>query len=101
MNTSSNLPNLGFSAQDGSLRNITKKMQRNDTCPINFDKKFKKCCGKEGINFCRKLLSKEMEENFDKVAIENNLSTIIDAEGNKRYVPQEVADKVAEQIEKT
>jgi uncharacterized protein YecA (UPF0149 family) len=60
------LENVAFSAQDGSLRNISPKISRNNACPVNFDKKFKRCCGAEGIDYCKKLLEKEMEQ-FKKV----------------------------------
>ena len=56
------LDNVAFSVQDGSLRCISPKIERNSSCPINFDKKFKKCCGAEGVDFCKELLSKEMEK---------------------------------------
>ena len=56
------LDNVAFSVQDGSLRSISPKIERNSSCPINFDKKFKKCCGAEGVDFCKELLSKEMEK---------------------------------------
>ena len=56
------LDNVAFSIQDGSLRCISPKIERNSSCPINFDKKFKKCCGAEGVDFCKELLSKEMEK---------------------------------------
>ena len=64
------LDNVAFSVQDGSLRSISPKIERNSSCPINFDKKFKKCCGAEGVDFCKELLSREMEKfkkmNFDE-----------------------------------
>ena len=64
------LDNVAFSVQDGSLRCISPKIERNSSCPINFDKKFKKCCGAEGVDFCKELLSIEMEKfkkmNFDE-----------------------------------
>ena len=47
------LDNVAFSVQDGSLRCISPKIERNSSCPINFDKKFKKCCGAEGVDFCK------------------------------------------------
>ena len=39
----------------GPIRRLAPKMQRNDNCSIN-NKKFKKCCGADGSNFCKKLL---------------------------------------------
>jgi len=60
------LDNVAFAVQDGSLRCISPKISRNSSCPINFDKKFKRCCGAEGVDFCKKLLEKEMEQ-FKKV----------------------------------
>ena len=56
------LDNVAFSAQDGSLRCISPKIERNSSCPINFDKKFKKCCGADGSNFCKKLLGDYLNE---------------------------------------
>ena len=56
------IENVAFAVQDGSLRNISPKISRNSACPINFDKKFKRCCGAEGIDYCKKLLEKEMEQ---------------------------------------
>jgi len=38
------------------IRRLAPKMNRNDVCPIE-NKKFKKCCGKDGSNFCKKLLN--------------------------------------------
>ena len=56
------IENVAFAVHDGSLRNISPKISRNSACPINFDKKFKRCCGAEGIDYCKKLLEKEMEQ---------------------------------------
>jgi hypothetical protein len=36
------------------IHRITKKFNRNERCPYT-DIKFKKCCGKDGKNFCPKL----------------------------------------------
>jgi hypothetical protein len=60
------LDNVAFSVQDGSLRCISPKIARNSSCPVHFNKKFKKCCGAEGVDFCKELLEKEMEQ-FKKV----------------------------------
>jgi hypothetical protein len=40
----------------GPIRRLAPKIQRNDLCQIN-NKKFKKCCGVDGSNFCKKLLT--------------------------------------------
>ena len=56
------LENVAFAVHDGSLRNISPKISRNSACPVNFDKKFKRCCGAEGVDYCKKLWEKEMEQ---------------------------------------
>ena len=68
------LDNVAFAVQDGSLRCISPKIERNSSCPINFDKKFKKCCGAEGVDFCKELLSKEMEK-FKKMDFQDEKSS--------------------------
>jgi DNA-binding ferritin-like protein (Dps family) len=45
----------------GPIRRLAPKMQRNDHCKIN-NKKFKKCCGADGSNFCKKLLGDYLNE---------------------------------------
>lgn len=45
----------------GPIRRLAPKMQRNDLCQIN-NKKFKKCCGADGSNFCKKLLGDYLNE---------------------------------------
>ena len=45
----------------GPIRRLAPKMQRNDFCQIN-NKKFKKCCGADGSNFCKKLLGDYLNE---------------------------------------
>ena len=95
----SNLPNTAFYIKDGSLRNATPKISRNSACPIDFNKKFKKCCGKDGVNFCRKLLEKEMQDHYAKVAQKNNLAEITDIDGNTRYVSQEVKEIIDKKLE--
>ena len=68
------LDNVAFSVQDGSLRCISPKIARNSSCPVSFDKKFKKCCGAEGVDFCKELLSKEMEK-FKKMDFQDEKSS--------------------------
>jgi len=46
---------------NGPIRRLAPKMQRNDLCPVN-DVKFKKCCGQDGSNFCKKMLSDYLNE---------------------------------------
>jgi hypothetical protein len=43
------------------VRRLAPKMQRNEHCQIN-NKKFKKCCGADGSNFCKKLLGDYLNE---------------------------------------
>jgi hypothetical protein len=45
----------------GPIRRLAPKMQRNDHCHIN-NIKFKKCCGADGSNFCKKLLSDYLDQ---------------------------------------
>lgn len=45
----------------GPIRRLAPKMQRNDFCLIN-NKKFKKCCGADGSNYCKKLLGDYLNE---------------------------------------
>lgn len=47
--------------QNGPIRRLAPKMQRNDYCTIN-SIKFKKCCGADGSNFCKKMLSDYLNE---------------------------------------
>lgn len=57
-------PEIGLYVQPyfrGPLRRLAPKMQRNDLCQIN-NKKFKKCCGADGSNFCKKLLGDYLNE---------------------------------------
>jgi hypothetical protein len=44
--------------ENAPIHRIIPKMGRNDFCKFE-NKKFKKCCGKKGINFCEKVI-----ENF-------------------------------------
>lgn len=37
------------------IHRIMKKINRNEKCPYT-DLKFKKCCGKDGKNFCPKMI---------------------------------------------
>ena len=58
------LPEIGPYVQPyfrGPVRRLAPKMQRNDHCGIN-NKKFKKCCGSDGSNFCKKLLGDYLNE---------------------------------------
>lgn len=49
-------------ATDNSpIHRLAPKMSRNSLCPLE-NKKFKHCCGKNGRNFCQKLLN----DFFDK-----------------------------------
>ena len=43
------------------MHRIAPKMGRNDYCSIE-GKKFKNCCGKDGKNFCYKMLSQFLEK---------------------------------------
>jgi len=45
----------------GPIRRLAPKMHRNDICSIN-NIKFKKCCGADGGNFCKKLLKDYLNE---------------------------------------
>lgn len=48
-------------SEKSPLRRVAPKIKRNDKCPLDNTKKFKKCCGKEGINHCSKLLLNYLE----------------------------------------
>jgi len=80
------IENVAFAVHDGSLRKISPKISRNSACPVNFDKKFKRCCGAEGIDYCKKLLEKEMEQ-FKKMVptleSEKNVEKKLENELNK------------------
>lgn len=43
------------------IHRMAPKMGRNDICPLE-SKKFKHCCGKNGYNFCKKLLVDYLEQ---------------------------------------
>lgn len=43
------------------LRRLAPKMKRNDICNLE-NKKFKKCCGLDGSNFCKKMLNDYLTE---------------------------------------
>ena len=42
------------------IHRVAPKMGRNDLCPLE-GKKFKNCCGKEGYDFCKKMLVNYLE----------------------------------------
>lgn len=46
---------------NGPVRRLAPKMGRNELCSIN-NIKFKKCCGEDGSNFCKKMLSDYLNE---------------------------------------
>jgi len=43
------------------IHRVAPKMGRNDLCALE-GKKFKHCCGKEGYDFCKKMLVNYLEE---------------------------------------
>jgi hypothetical protein len=43
------------------IHRVAPKMGRNDLCSLE-NKKFKHCCGKEGYDFCKKMLVNYLEE---------------------------------------
>ena len=45
------------------IHRMAPKMGRNDICLME-NKKFKNCCGKDGYNFCKKLLVNYLEEAY-------------------------------------
>lgn len=45
----------------GPIRRLAPKVNRNELCQIN-NIKFKKCCGADGSNFCKKMLSDYLNE---------------------------------------
>jgi hypothetical protein len=45
------------------IHRMAPKMGRNDICLME-GKKFKNCCGKDGYNFCKKLLVNYLEEAY-------------------------------------
>jgi len=47
--------------QNGPIRRLAPKVNRNELCSIN-NIKFKKCCGIDGSNFCKKLLTDYLNE---------------------------------------
>jgi hypothetical protein len=44
---------------------LAPKLNRNYVCPLE-NKKFKKCCGLDGSNHCKKLLNDFMEKKYKK-----------------------------------
>lgn len=48
----------------GPIHRIAPKMGRNDYCHLE-GKKFKNCCGKDGRNFCYKMLANFLEKASD------------------------------------
>jgi hypothetical protein len=48
--------------QRGPIHRIAPKMGRNDYCHLE-GKKFKHCCGKDGHNFCHKMLANFLEKS--------------------------------------
>lgn len=73
------LPEVGLYVQPyfrGPIRRLAPKMQRNDHCSIN-NKKFKKCCGADGSNFCKKLLSDYLDklQKTETKLVENDKSS--------------------------
>jgi len=53
------------------MHRIAPKMGRNDFCPTE-NKKFKNCCGKDGKNFCYKMLSRFLEKASSSSSDESN-----------------------------
>lgn len=47
--------------QGAPIHRVAPKMGRNDICSLE-GKKFKNCCGKEGYDFCKKMLMNYLEE---------------------------------------
>jgi hypothetical protein len=47
------------------IHRLAPKLGRNYLCPLE-GKKFKRCCGIDGSNFCKKLLNQFIEKNTPK-----------------------------------
>jgi hypothetical protein len=47
------------------IHRVAPKMGRNDICSLE-GKKFKNCCGKEGYDFCKKMLINYLEQVAEK-----------------------------------
>ena len=54
----------------GPIHRIAPKMGRNEHCSLE-DKKFKNCCGKDGRNFCHKILSNFLEKPSESSSSSN------------------------------
>jgi len=55
---------------NGPIRRLAPKMNRNKLCPIK-NIKFKKCCGANGANFCKKFLTDYLND-FQKNILSKN-----------------------------
>lgn len=53
----------------GPIRRLAPKMSRNEYCHIN-NIKFKKCCGADGSDFCKRLLM----DYIDQIKEKHNLN---------------------------
>jgi len=63
--SSNDIP-LYIRATDRSpIHRLAPKLGRNYNCPFE-GKKFKKCCGSDGSNYCKKLLNEFIEKNLPK-----------------------------------
>jgi hypothetical protein len=51
----------------GPIHRIAPKIGRNEYCSLE-NKKFKNCCGKDGRNFCYKMLSNFLEKSSESFA---------------------------------
>lgn len=47
------------------IHRMAPKIGRNDICTLE-NKKFKNCCGKDGYNFCKKLLVNYLQEAYNQ-----------------------------------
>lgn len=47
------------------IHRMAPKMGRNDMCHLE-GKKFKNCCGKNGYNFCKKMLVNYLQEAYNQ-----------------------------------
>lgn len=65
MNISGEAPLYVRATDRSPIYRLAPKVSRNYICPLE-NKKFKNCCGKDGSNHCKKLLTEYLDNLQDK-----------------------------------
>lgn len=65
MQDNSDYPLYVRATDSSPIYRLAPKMNRNEICKLK-NIKFKNCCGKQGSNFCRKLLKEYLDSALNK-----------------------------------